>query len=70
MMKHVMKEKQVEDLPSLIAQARRAGVRMIACTMTMDVMGMKKEELLDGLDLGGVATFLAEADRSGTTLFI
>jgi peroxiredoxin family protein len=38
--------------------------------MTMDVMGMKKEELLDGLDLGGVATFLAEADRSGTTLFI
>jgi NADPH-dependent 2,4-dienoyl-CoA reductase/sulfur reductase-like enzyme/peroxiredoxin family protein/TusA-related sulfurtransferase len=70
MMKHVMKEKQVEDLPSLIAQARRAGIRMIACTMTMDVMGMKKEELLDGLDLGGVATFLAEADRSGTTLFI
>jgi len=70
MMKHVMQEKHVEDLPSLIAQARRAGVRLIGCTMTMEVMGLEKEELLDGLELGGVGAFLAEADHSGTTLFI
>ncbi len=70
MMKHVMDQKRVDSLPSLISQARHAGIRMIACTMTMDVMGIKHEELIEGVELGGVATFLGEADRSGTTLFI
>jgi peroxiredoxin family protein len=70
MMKHVMHEKRVDSLPSLISQARHAGIRMIACTMTMDVMGIKQEELIEGVELGGVATFLGEADQSGTTLFV
>jgi len=70
MMKHVMRQKHVESLPGLIASAQKAGVKLIACTMTMDIMGIKKEELVDGIELGGVAAFLGEADQSGTTLFI
>ncbi|TAN37574.1 MAG: pyridine nucleotide-disulfide oxidoreductase [Verrucomicrobia bacterium] len=70
MMKMVMRQKNVESLPNLIAEAQQAGVRLVACTMTMDVMGLKKEELLDGLEFGGVAAMLGEADQSNATLFI
>lgn len=70
MMKYVMRQKQVDSLPSLIDSALKAGVKMVACTMSMDVMGLRREELMDGIQLGGVASFLAEADQSGTTLFI
>jgi NADPH-dependent 2,4-dienoyl-CoA reductase/sulfur reductase-like enzyme/peroxiredoxin family protein/rhodanese-related sulfurtransferase/TusA-related sulfurtransferase len=70
MMKMVMRQKNVETLPNLIAAAQKAGVRLVACTMTMDVMGLKKEELLDGLEFGGVAAMLGEADQSNATLFI
>ena len=57
-------------LPSLIESARKGGARLIACAMSMEVMGLRREELLDGVDIGGVAAFLADADKSGTTLFI
>ena len=70
MMKMVMRQKNVETLPNLIAAAQMAGVRFVACTMTMDVMGLKKEELLDGLEFGGVAAMLGESDKSNATLFI
>jgi peroxiredoxin family protein/TusA-related sulfurtransferase len=70
MMKHVMRTKRVESLPELIAAARAGGAKMVACTMSMDVMGMKREELIDGIELGGVAAFLGEADQSNATLFI
>jgi len=70
MMKKVMRDKRVQSLPELIDAALAGGVRIVACTMSMDVMGLRREELIDGIDLGGVATFLAEADRSGATLFI
>lgn len=70
MMKLVMRQKNVETLPNLITAAQKAGVHFVACTMTMDVMGLKKEELLDGLEFGGVAAMLGEADRSNATLFI
>jgi peroxiredoxin family protein len=70
LMKWVMRSKQAPNLPDLIAQARAAGVRIIACTMSMEVMGLKREELLDGIELGGVATFLGEADQSSATLFV
>jgi peroxiredoxin family protein len=46
------------------------GVKQIACTMSMDVMGLTKEELIDGVSLGGVATFLGDAARSKVSLFI
>ena len=70
MMKMVMRQKNVESLPTLIAAAQKSGVRLVACTMTMDVMGLNKEELLDGLEFGGVAAMLGEADKSIATLFI
>ena len=54
----------------LIEQAKQLNVQMVACNMTMDIIGIKKEELIDGVEIGGVATFLNAADQSGTTLFI
>lgn len=70
MMKSIMKKKNVSNLPDLIEQAQAMGVKMIACTMSMDVMGIKKEELIDGVELAGVATYLGEADGSNVNLFI
>jgi peroxiredoxin family protein len=70
MIKKVMKDNNVPSLPELIASAQEGGARLIGCTMTMDLLGMATSDLLDGVELGGVATFLGEADRSGTTLFI
>ena len=70
MMLNVMKQKNVETLPNLMAQAMELGVDFIACTMSMDVMGIKKEELIDGISYGGVATYLAESEEAGLTLFI
>jgi len=48
----------------------KAGVRIIACTMSMDVMGIKKEELIDGVELGGVGTYLGNAEESNVNLFV
>jgi peroxiredoxin family protein/TusA-related sulfurtransferase len=70
MMRYVMKSKQVPSLPELIETAQKNGIRMVVCTMSMDVMGLKQEELIDGLEYGGVATFLGSADESNMTLFI
>ena len=70
MLKTMMREKQVASIDELFAMAREMGVTLIACTMSMDVMGITKEELLDGVALGGVATFLGEAARSRVSLFI
>jgi peroxiredoxin family protein len=70
MMKRVMAQKNVYSLPKLMETAKEQGVRLIACTMSMDVMGIRAEELIDGVEYGGVATFIDAADRSNTTLFI
>jgi peroxiredoxin family protein len=70
MMKRVMKAKNVKMVPELIATAREAGVRFVACSMSMDVMGFSHEELMDGVELGGVATFLGAAEESNMTLFV
>jgi peroxiredoxin family protein len=70
MMKRVMQQKHVYSLPKLLETAQEAGVRLVACTMSMDVMGITAEELIDGVDFGGVASFLDAADRSKSTLFI
>lgn len=70
MMKGVMKDKKVQSLPEMLALAQAQGVRLIACTMSMDVMGIHKEELIDGVELAGVATFLGASDSSKSTLFI
>ena len=70
MMKKIMKDKNVDSLEALIKQAQNNGVRMVACTMSMDVMGIKEEELLDGIEYAGVATFLSSAENSDASLFI
>ena len=70
MIKREMAKKHVLDLPHLIRTAREQGVRLIACTMTMDLMGIRKEELLPDLDFGGVGTFVDSADSSRVTLFV
>jgi len=70
LIKKAMKDNSVATLPELVAAAQGAGARLIACTMTMDLLGITASELIDGVELGGVATFLGEAAQSGTTLFI
>ncbi|MCX7949198.1 MAG: DsrE/DsrF/DrsH-like family protein, partial [Treponemataceae bacterium] len=70
MMKARMKAKQVDQLEAMIAQARTVGVRLVACQMSMDIMGVQKEELLDGIEVGGVATYYEAASTAGVNLFI
>lgn len=70
MMKHMMKEKNVETLPDLITTAQALGVQIVACTMSMDVMGIQKDELIDGIEYAGVATYLGHADEANVNLFI
>lgn len=70
MMKTIMRKKNVSTLNELIATAQEMGVKMIACTMAMDVMGIKEEELIDGLEYAGVITYLGEADEANVNLFI
>ncbi|MEL7567029.1 MAG: DsrE/DsrF/DrsH-like family protein [Dehalobacterium sp.] len=70
MIRGIMKKKNVSSLEELIEQAKSQGVKLVACSMSMDVMGIKKEELIDGIDIGGVAAYLAEAEESNVNLFI
>jgi len=70
MLKTLMSKHNVETLPSLIALAQELGVQLIACQMSMGIMGIRKEELIDGLDYGGVATYIGDASNSRVTLFI
>lgn len=70
MLRKMMKDKEIASLEELMAIARDLDVKMIACTMSMDAMGVGKEELVDGLTYGGVATYMADAVRSRVTLFI
>lgn len=70
LMKNIMKQKNVNTLPDFIESAMRSGVKLVACSMTMDIMGIKKEELIDGVEIGGVAMYLAEAESGNFNLFI
>lgn len=70
MLRQMMKEKDVASLEDLIELSRESGVRMVACGMSMDVMGVKQEELLPDVELGGVAMFVGEAQESKVSLFI
>jgi NADPH-dependent 2,4-dienoyl-CoA reductase/sulfur reductase-like enzyme/peroxiredoxin family protein/rhodanese-related sulfurtransferase/TusA-related sulfurtransferase len=70
MMKQVMKAKNVDSLEAMIASAQDLGVRMVACQMSMDLMGIREEELIEGVDIGGVATYIGETDKGNGTLFI
>ncbi len=68
MMNSWMQRAHVAKLSELLSVALDSGVRLIACQMTMDVMGIKKQDLMDGLEIGGAATFLEFASRNAITL--
>jgi peroxiredoxin family protein len=70
MLRSMMKDKGIASLEELMAAARGLRVKFIACTMSMDAMGVMKDELVEGLEYGGVETYMADASRSKVTLFI
>lgn len=70
MMKWVMKNKNISTLSELIQQAKDSGIKFIACNMSMDVMGIKEDELIDGIEIGGVAKYIAESNNANSNLFI
>jgi peroxiredoxin family protein len=70
LMRKMMRDKGIASPEELLQMAREMGVRFVACQMSMDVMGITQEELLDGIEVGGVATFLGDAARSKVSLFI
>lgn len=63
LIRKVMKDKNVDSLEEMIKKAKESGVNMVACSMSMDVMGIKKEELVDDVEIGGVATFLGKSEN-------
>jgi peroxiredoxin family protein/rhodanese-related sulfurtransferase/TusA-related sulfurtransferase len=70
LIKKIMADHNVPSLPALIASAQAAGVRLVACTMTMDLLGIAQEDLIDGVELGGVAMMYGEANESNAQFFI
>lgn len=70
MMRHIMKKKNIDSLEALRQQAIDNGVEFIACQMSMEVMGVAREELLDNVTIGGVATYMERADQANVNLFI
>ena len=70
MMKKIMEEKNVDSLEIMIEKAKAAGIKLVACTMSMDIMGIRPEELIDGVELGGVGAYLGDAEESNVNLFI
>jgi peroxiredoxin family protein len=70
MIKDVMKKHNAMTLPQLIEMAQEQDVKLVACTMTMDLLGLQQEELLEGIDYAGVAAYLADAEEGNVNLFI
>lgn len=70
MLRQMMKDKEVASLEEMIELARELGVKIVACEMSMDVMGVQQDEMMPEVQLGGVATFLADAAKSRVSLFI
>lgn len=70
MMRFIMKKKNIDSLETLREMAIANGVEFMACQMSMDVMGISKEELLDNVTVGGVASYMNTAENSNVNLFI
>ncbi|MCH1625628.1 DsrE/DsrF/DrsH-like family protein [Fredinandcohnia quinoae] len=70
MIKDVIKKHNAMTLPQLIEMAQEQEIKLVACTMTMDLLGLKEEELLDNIELAGVAAYLADAEDGNVNLFI
>ncbi|MFC1539233.1 DsrE/DsrF/DrsH-like family protein, partial [Candidatus Latescibacterota bacterium] len=70
MMKTIMRKKEIFQLNDLMDMAKKLDVNIVACTTSMEMMGIKREELIDDIDIGGVATYLGNAKDSSVSLFI
>ncbi|KXA46422.1 MULTISPECIES: DsrE/DsrF/DrsH-like family protein [Staphylococcus] len=70
MMRYVMKKKNVDSLPALLDKAIEQDIKLIACTMSMDVMGIEKEELRDEVSYGGVGSYIGDTQNASHNLFI
>ncbi|WP_423802363.1 DsrE/DsrF/DrsH-like family protein [Neobacillus sp. SAB-20_R2A] len=70
MIKDVIKKHNALELPQLIEMAQEQDVKLVACTMTMDLLGLKEEELMDYIEYAGVAAYLADAEDGNVNLFI
>jgi peroxiredoxin family protein len=65
-----MKRKNIDTLDVLMRKAQEGGATLLACQMSMDVMGIKKEELIDGIVIGGVASYIEASESANLNLFI
>ena len=70
LMRKVMRDQNAMSLEELFDSARELGVKFVACTLSMDILGFKQEEMIDGLEYAGVASYLGEADEANVNLFI
>lgn len=70
MIKNVIKKHNAMTLPQLIEMAEEQDIKLVACTMTMDLLGLKQEELLDNIEYAGVAAYLGDAEDGNVNLFI
>ncbi|MDQ0162154.1 DsrE/DsrF/DrsH-like family protein [Aeribacillus alveayuensis] len=70
MIKHVIKKHNAMPLPQLIEMAKEQDIKLVACQMTVDLLGLSKEELMDGIEYAGVAAYLADAEEGNVNLFI
>lgn len=70
MIKHVMEKHNALTLTQLIEMAQEQDIKLVSCTMTMDLLGLQEEELLDGVQFAGVAAYLADAEDGNVNLFI
>lgn len=70
MIKHVMNKHNALTLTQLVEMAQEQDIKLVTCTMTMDLLGLQKEELLDGIEYAGVAAYLADAEDGNVNLFI
>jgi len=70
LMRKVMKDQHAMSLEELFDSAREMGVKFVACTLSMDILGFKEEDMIDGLEYAGVAAYLGEADEANVNLFI
>jgi len=70
LIRFIMKKKNIDSLEQFIQNAIDGGARLVACQMSMDMMGIQKEELIDGIEIGGVAAYLSAAEQADNNLFI
>jgi peroxiredoxin family protein len=70
LMRKAIKDQNAMSLEELFDSAREQGVKFVACTLSMDILGFKKEELIDDIEFAGVAAYLGEADEANVNLFI